>query len=31
VEALPKNPSGKILKRVLRDRYRQQTPAAQPA
>ncbi len=31
VESLPKNPSGKILKRVLRDRYCQKPPAAQSA
>jgi len=31
VESLPKNPSGKILKRVLRDRYWQKPPAARPA
>jgi long-chain acyl-CoA synthetase len=31
VESLPKNPSGKILKRVLRDRYWQNAPAARPA
>jgi acyl-CoA synthetase (AMP-forming)/AMP-acid ligase II len=31
VESLPKNPSGKILKRLLRDRYWQKQPAAQSA
>jgi long-chain acyl-CoA synthetase len=31
VESLPKNPSGKILKRVLRDRYWQKLPVARPA
>ena len=31
VESLPRNPSGKILKRVLRDRYWQNPPAARLA
>jgi acyl-CoA synthetase (AMP-forming)/AMP-acid ligase II len=31
VEALPKNPSGKILKRVLRDQYWEKQPAARTA